>query len=246
VSRVTGHAPAAPTANWRAGYRAEHVPAWYLGRAHLAFTSISCLGVIALCAARIEDVQPLEWLTIPLTFLYANLVEYAGHRGPMHHRTAGLGVIFRRHTLQHHRFFTHEAMAFDSTRDYKAVLFPTVMILFFVGAFALPAGLLIAWLLTPNVAWLFVLTAVAYFLNYEWLHFAYHTPADSLVARLPGVARLRRLHTHHHNPALMQRYNFNITYPIGDRLFGTYFPFSGPSMSGRAIRGDLRSDKGPV
>ena len=32
---------------------------------------------------------------------------------------------------------------------------------------------------------------------------------------------LRRLHLHHHNPKLMSRYNFNITYPIGDWLFRT-------------------------
>ena len=30
------------------------------------------------------------------------------------------------------------------------------------------------------------------------------------------------------------------------RLSETYFPFSGRSASGRAIRGALRSDKGPV
>ena len=135
-------------------------------------------------------------------------------------------------------------MAFDSRRDYKAVLFPSFMILFFAVAFALPAGLAIAWVLTPNVAWLFVATAVAYFLNYEWLHFAYHTPAASLVARIPGVSRLRQLHTHHHNPALMQRYNFNITYPLGDWLFGTYY--RSPRRALPDPRSGLRSESGPT
>ncbi len=43
--------------------------------------------------------------------------------------------------------------------------------------------------------------------------------------------RLRRLHTLHHRPSLMQTRNFNITYPIGDWLFGTLYredPRAGP------------------
>lgn len=38
---------------------------------------------------------------------------------------------------------------------------------------------------------------------------------------LPGVRRMRQLHLSHHDPAIMQRGNFNITWPICDRLFGT-------------------------
>ncbi|MDH4014220.1 MAG: fatty acid hydroxylase family protein, partial [Chromatiales bacterium] len=51
----------------------------------------------------------------------------------------------------------------------------------------------------------------------------YHTAPDSWVSRLPGMQVLRQLHTRHHDPALMQRYNFNISYPICDALFGTLY-----------------------
>lgn len=206
---------------FREQYRREEIGPRYSGRLHFLFTSGVCLAVILLCAAQLQNVQAWEWLAIPLTFLYANWSEWAGHRGPMHHPTRGLGLIFRRHTLQHHRFFVPEHMAFEGVRDYKAVLFPPILLIFFIGAFAVPVGLLIAWLLTANAAWLFVLVSVAYFLNYEWLHFAYHTPPDSWMARLPGIAALRRHHTRHHDPALMSHHNFNITYPIADWLFGT-------------------------
>ena len=50
----------------------------------------------------LDDVEPLEWLTVPLAFLYANLSEYLGHRGPMHHKTRLLAGIFQRHTVEHH------------------------------------------------------------------------------------------------------------------------------------------------
>ncbi len=208
---------------YRQAYRRQHVSPHYHGRFHLAFTVSACLAVIAGCIAGLADVGPWEWATLPLTFVYANLVEYFGHRGPMHHPRAGLKVIFERHAGQHHRFFRDDAMAFDDPGDYKAVLFPPVLIVFYMVAFALPAGLLIGWLFSANVALLFVATAVGYFLNYELLHFAYHAPANTILARLPLMERLRRLHTLHHRPELMQRYNFNITYPIGDWLFGTLY-----------------------
>jgi hypothetical protein len=210
-------------AAYRARYRREEVGPRYRGRLHLTFTVSLCVLVIAGCVGALDAVGPREWLTVPLTFLYANLVEYFGHRGPMHHPVRGLGLIFRRHAGQHHRFFRDDAMAFDGPDDYKAVLFPAVMILFYLAGFALPAGLLLAWLATPNVALLFVATAVAYFLNYELLHFAYHADPAGRLAHLPLMGRLRRLHTLHHRPALMQSHNFNITYPIGDWLFGTLY-----------------------
>ncbi|MBT8064765.1 MAG: fatty acid hydroxylase family protein, partial [Gammaproteobacteria bacterium] len=106
---------------------------------------------------------------------------------------------------------------------FKAVLFPPVMILFFIGGFGVPMWLLLHWLATENVAWLAVATGTAYYLNYEWLHLAYHCDPRSRIGRIPGIQALRRLHLRHHDPRLMTRYNFNITYPIGDWLFRTRF-----------------------
>ena len=193
----------------------------YVGWAHFAFTFGASSALIMLAIRSLESVTTVECLTIPLTFIYANLAEYFGHRGPMHHPRPGLGIIYQRHTKQHHRFFTHENMAFDSSRDFKAVLFPPVLILFFLVGAGGPVALLLAWLITPNVGLLFAITGLAYFLNYELLHFIYHCKDDSAWRRIPGVNRLRRLHLNHHDPRLMQQRNFNITYPIGDWLFGT-------------------------
>jgi hypothetical protein len=206
---------------FREQYWQQFIGPTYSGPGHFAFTASFSLAIIVLCAWQLENVQPLEWLTIPLTFLYSNFAEYFGHRGPMHHPRPGLGAVFKRHTRQHHRFFTQENMQFDSPRDYKAVLFPPVLVMFFLLAFGTPMALLLAWLTTANVGWLFAITGTAYFLNYELLHFTYHTPADSWVARLPGVAVLRRHHTLHHDQSLMSDYHFNITYPIADWVMGT-------------------------
>lgn len=206
---------------YRQAYRSEHVGPRYSGKAHLAFVVLFTLGGMALCTWQIENVQLLEWLTIPLAILYANLVEYVGHRWVMHRMVPGLGLIYKRHSGQHHRFFTEQDMALEGWQDCKVVLFPAVLTVFFFGLFATPVGILIAWLATANVAWLFVAVALGYYLNYELLHLAYHLPEHSRLLNLPFIRRLRRLHHRHHDPSIMTHKNFNITYPIGDWLFRT-------------------------
>ncbi len=194
---------------------------FYSGIAHLLFTSSICLGAAVFCVLKLRHVTALEWLTVPLTFLYANAAEYFGHKGPMHHRRRALSLVFKRHTLQHHRYFTDQDMECESFRDYKMILFPPVLILFFAGFFALPVGAAMYWLFSPNTAYLFVATALGYFLNYEWLHLAYHQKETSLLFKIPGLRALRRHHWKHHDPSCMAKSNFNITYPICDTLFRT-------------------------
>lgn len=209
------------TEDFREAFRRNNLSPNYSGPMHLTLTVSSTLAVMAASILMLDHVRPLEWLTIPVTFLYGNLAEYLGHRGPMHHRTRFLGLIYQRHAVEHHNFFTEVETTFDSPRDYYAVLFPPIMLVFFFGCFALPVGVILYFLLTPNVAFLFVLTSAGYFLNYELLHFAYHVDERSWIGRLPFMRALRRHHTAHHDRRLMDRYNFNITYPIFDIVFGT-------------------------
>jgi len=208
-------------ASFRERYRREEIHGRYYGWAHLAFTSVVCLATVGYAALMVDHPSAAEWLTVPVVFLYANLVEYLGHRGPMHHPVRWLRLLYQRHTRQHHRFFTDQAMSFERSEDFKAVLFPPVMILFFIGGFGVPMWLALHFLATDNVAWMAVATAIAYYLNYEWLHFAYHCDPASRIGRIPGVQALRRLHLLHHRPKLMMSKNFNITYPIADALFHT-------------------------
>ncbi|HWN66276.1 MAG TPA: sterol desaturase family protein [Haliangium sp.] len=210
-----------PVQRFREEYRAEHIGPRYRGWAHFAFTSLGSLAIIAISIAMIRELRVIELVTVPAAFLFANLAEYLGHRGPMHHRRRGLGLIHRRHTLQHHRFYTREAMLCESTRDFQMILFPPVMLLFFLGGVATPVALLLYWLSTANVALLFTATAMGYFLTYEVLHLGYHLGDRSWLGRLPFMAHLRRHHMLHHDPALMTVCNFNITFPICDRIFGT-------------------------
>jgi sterol desaturase/sphingolipid hydroxylase (fatty acid hydroxylase superfamily) len=226
----------AAVASFREDYRARHIGPRYSGVAHLLFTSLGSLAVIVLAAANVRAPRPLELLTVPVTFLFANYVEYRGHQGPMHRRRRGLSLLFERHTRQHHRYFTQDAMSYEGTRDFKMVLFPPVMLLFFLGVVAVPVGTALFWLSSRNVALLYVATAMGYFLAYEWLHFCHHLPPDTPLARLGVLRRLRAHHQAHHDPARMDSWNFNISFPICDRLLGTRWsaPDAGAQPSSRS------------
>ncbi len=209
------------TAAFRATYRDEVVPPAYSGRAHVLLVLAVAGGGIAaaLTLAALRGTWADAWIVLP-TLVVANIVEYLAHRGPMHHRVAGLHALHGRHSGRHHRFFVAEAMPFEGARDLHAVLFPPVLLLFF-GAIAAGLGLVVALFLPVSVAALFVATALAYYLLYEVLHFLYHVPAHWPAARWPGVRWLARLHRLHHDPDRMQRANFNLVFPLCDRLAGT-------------------------
>ena len=139
----------------------------------------------------------------------------------MHHRTRFLQAVFKRHTLQHHHFFTNEHMNYDSVNDFKIVLFPPVLLIFFSAFFVLPIFAIIYHFFSLNTALLYVATTLTYYLNYEWLHLAYHLPITHWVYRIPGIKTLRKLHFHHHDLHQMDKYNFNISYPVFDIVFRT-------------------------
>jgi len=208
---------------YRDRYRGEHIGRRYVGWLHFAFTALGSVAVIGLALSGLRDTRWIELVTVPATFLFANYAEYRGHRYPMHRPMRGLRLIYQRHSLEHHRFFTHQRMAYGSTRDFKIMLFPPVMLLFFIGGLAVPIGALLFIVATQNVACLYVATALGYFLTYELMHFAYHCPERSWVWRVPFMKALRRHHRAHHDPRLMSRHNFNITFPIFDRVFGTTY-----------------------
>jgi sterol desaturase/sphingolipid hydroxylase (fatty acid hydroxylase superfamily) len=211
-----------PVRHFRDRYRATEIGPAYRGWLHVAFTAGGSVAAIVWACHRVAIPSLAEWATLPATFVVANVVEYAAHRWLMHRPRPPLGVLYRRHTLEHHHFFTSDAMAYESSRDFKMVLFPPTMLLFFLGGIALPLAALLFVVATANVAWLFVAAAMAYFASYEALHFAYHLPEDGWLARRRVVQLLRRHHQLHHDKARMGRWNFNVNFPLADLLFGTY------------------------
>ncbi len=209
------------TDTFRQRFREENIGTSYSGKLHFVFITLWCVAGISVCMYYVSHPTLKQLLVVPLTFLYTNFFEYIGHRYPMHHRYQALKAVFKRHTMQHHHFFTNEQMNCDTVNDFKIILFPPVLLIFFSVFFVLPVFGLIYYLFSMNAALLYVATTLLYYLNYEWLHLAYHLPETSWVYKIPGLKLLRRLHHNHHNLKEMDKYNFNISYPVFDLVFGT-------------------------
>lgn len=230
---------------FRESFRRDISP-YYSGALHFLWVTLGPLAVVVAAVSQTERITTFEWLTVPFAFLFANVVEYFAHAGPMHHRRPGADLLFERHTLMHHRFFTDQVMRADTRRDFRVVLFPPFALLLMVFVIDVPAALLAYYVFGKNVAALFYATSIGYYGLYEILHTAYHLPDEHLAHRLvPGLKLMRRHHQLHHNPQVMTRANFNVTFPICDWVFGTYYMGANPPTPA-ATKSPTTSDAKPM
>lgn len=198
----------------------ESIPRWYSGSVHFTLIHIFTLGTIAACLAALREPMWKQWLLVPCFFIFANAFEWWIHRGPMHHRTPALSLLYQRHTLEHHVVFTDKVMGLRNDRELYYVLFPP-WFLPLILAMNLPLALLLSFAGSPNLGFLFYASALAYYLVYEWFHCVHHIPPETWIGRRAIVGRLRRHHTDHHDPARMEKGNFNVSFPLWDWLLGS-------------------------
>jgi hypothetical protein len=201
----------------------EAIPSYYRPWLHLAGTTLPGLTVLVLALASIHDLRAVELLVVPLVFAGANLFEWHAHRNLLHRRWRPLAVLYDRHTPVHHRIYRYGDMAIRATREFRVVLIPAAGVAGVV-ALSAPIGLLVGQLVSRNAGWLFFVTASLYMVSYELSHLSYHLPPDTWVGRRALVRVLREHHARHHDPRLMQRWNFNVTVPLADWLLGTIAP----------------------
>jgi hypothetical protein len=198
----------------------RRVPRWYSPWLHLAIPAVTGFAILAFALSRIEDLRAWQLLFVPVFLVFGNAVEWHAHRGLLHRRTWPLEVLYVRHTPQHHAIYVSGDMFIRDWRELKFVLLPAYGVVGLVGVTS-PITLAL-WLAgQPNLAALWVASVVSYVLAYEWLHLAYHLPAEGFVGGLRVTQRLRRHHERHHTPHLMQHWNFNVTVPLWDLVRGT-------------------------
>lgn len=210
----------------RAERRAQMVarrPARYSPAVHLAIPSCIGLGVFvtALLRLKLNELQPIELLTVPVTLLAAFGFEWRAHKDMLHRRLPPLGLLYERHELEHHVIFTDRDMAMRSQQEWWFVLMPPYAIVLIFFILVLPLAIGIERFASTNIAMLVTATSMVFFLSYEWLHLAYHLPADHPISHWGWIGTLREHHRRHHEPRLMKRWNFNVTVPVFDWLHGT-------------------------
>lgn len=196
------------------------IPRWYSGFLHLVFIHIFGIGGIVACLAGVQSPTWWQWLLIPAFFIFANGFEWWIHRGPMHHRTRTLALLYQRHTLEHHVVFTDKIMGLRNDRELFYVLFPP-WFLPLILVMNLPIALLLSLMGSVNLGLLFYASALAYYLVYEWFHFLHHVPPETWLGRRAWVGWLRQLHKDHHDPARMEKGNFNVSFPLWDWILGS-------------------------
>jgi sterol desaturase/sphingolipid hydroxylase (fatty acid hydroxylase superfamily) len=187
---------------------------------HAILLHVLALGAIGGALAFLRDVQQLELIAIPATFLFSNLVEYFAHRYPMHHPWRGLGALYERHAVYHHAYFRSDSMQINDMKDMRYVVFSweaTLAAIFTAAA----GGAGVALLAGKNAGLLFGATATLYYLVYEWFHASFHFVAIERLAWIPILGTAAKRHRLHHDPERMTQANFNITFPIVDRIAGT-------------------------
>jgi len=233
ASSPLGQARNANVAKFRREYETANIgpDSGYNGNRHFVSLHIVVLTHQAICLWLLYRSTPslhdVPWAgatwTIVLSFLLANLCEYAKHRFDMHHPLSKSD-----HSPVHHRYFTANSMYLTTFNAGKAIFFRVSFILtLFYIIMPIPA-LILNYLVFPTCGYYFLLTSTSYYLQYEWLHLIYHCPPDSIFGRLPFVQYLRRHHRIHHHQPLMRTHNFNITYPLMDVLFRT--SYTGPPV----------------
>jgi fatty acid hydroxylase family protein len=195
-------------------------PSWYVPWVHLFVPSLVGITIIVMALSQIRDLRPVEILTVPLVYLFANAFEWWIHGNALHRRNPLAPVLYDQHTPKHHMLYLTDDMAMRDTREYRLVLIPAYgLLLIIVGQ--LGATSLLWWFGLHNVACLYAATAIGYAVSYEWLHFSYHLPHEHPVAKNPLILRLARHHAVHHDPRIMQRWNLNVTVPLMDYVMGT-------------------------
>lgn len=198
----------------------DEIPAWYSPWVHLCGTVGIGVAAIVCSAFFIQDLTALQFLTIPIVLALSNLGEWHAHRHLLHRRWKPMAVLYDRHTPEHHRVYRYRDMAVTEWRELRLVLIPAMGVFGIVLA-AAPAAALAGYLLGPNVGWLFLASAAAYVVCYEVTHLCYHLPEDSFIGRRAFIRFMREHHARHHDPRLMQKWNFNVTLPFGDWIFST-------------------------
>lgn len=214
------------------------VPENYSHIRHLALNTLITLApilVFAFLLATYFTFNPLALLAIPVGFLLGNFIEYAAHRWPMHRPSKLIGKkMFKRHAGEHHRAFDMDFMEITDPRDYFMVMLPTRTALKFMlvataltvlggfiggGAFAAVLGI----------------TLCGYFFAEEMLHLSFHFKStwegDRWIHR--ALRRIGRWHRLHHELKLMTRWNFNIAFPVFDKMLGTLIDVDDPVVQSK-------------
>lgn len=209
------------TERFRKKFIAEN-PLWYSGILHYIINGFFLLSSTAFFFYQINDLRSIELLAIPIILIAGNLSVYLIHRYPLHMKFRGIkDQTYGQHTLIHHRFYTNDHYQVAKNEKSHSFLFPPIVVILFCLIILPLLYLLFNLFLPHNLLYLSLGMSSSYFILYEIVHYASHLPLGHWALRFGHFRRMRQHHLDHHNPRLMDKYNFNIVFPLFDHVFGT-------------------------
>lgn len=161
--------------------------------------------------------SPINLLALPALLLIIPLSEWVIHKLILHK----VG-----HHKIHHQLFSWKEMSLRrelfEEDEYYYVLSP-LKTKIYTSFGLLILNIIVSLLFGEFIAAIITVAALLYYISYEILHYAFHSPKNHWLNKFAFVRYLGQLHTLHHHPDLSQNYNFNVIFPIFDIVFGTYF-----------------------
>jgi len=208
----------AATAAFRTAYRAA-IGRGYNGWLHGLWIVALSLGLSAWALTRSGGGSAV-WLSLWAALLVSHFGEWWLHKNALHRRRRGLTMLWHRHTVQHHHYFTAAEMPIFAHRECRIVLFPPYALLLLA---LIHAGSAALWSLPFGSAagYGYFAGGMLHYLAYELFHFAAHLPDWDWLRRVPLINTVRRHHREHHRQEAMAHCNFNLTPPFADWCLGS-------------------------
>lgn len=190
---------------------------------HPLFNIGTLLSLSLYSFLKIQSYEILFILYGVIFIVIGNLVVFLIHKYLLHLNIGPSNFPYEEHTLSHHKYFTEDAITFDSIEDWDTVFFPWFIIVGFIFLI-LPIFFVLGYVLGGvDSAFFFMGSASFYFGLYEIVHFSCHLKPDNPWLHIPGLRFMHEHHRIHHNPKLMGKYNFCIVHPLWDILLGTKY-----------------------
>src|SRR5260370_17550165 len=110
---------------FRQEYRSR-ILGWYDGYLHLTVMYGMGAAAFYIYVQHVHDLTLLELLTVPITFLFTNIFEWAGPKHLMHRpvNINALRAAYDRHMLNHQQFFTDDKMRSPDHTHSRVTPFP--------------------------------------------------------------------------------------------------------------------------
>lgn len=197
----------------------KKIPRHYNPWLHLLLPTNLAIGIIILLLVFMNPISWIQLITIPIALVILSSWEWLIHRFWMHQQFKPFSFLFKSHRL-HHQLYSNTRMEISDWSELYFVLTPFYALVL-VFTTIIPIFLILSFI-SWNVASLFIITTLVYFIVYEWTHMSYHLSPKMWVKSNRVTKFLSRHHVTHHIPKNMVKYNFNVTFPLFDWIGKTY------------------------